>query len=61
MLSATLLPELAFVNVPLTICAVLPGQVRVPGDQVADVSLRVELLDEGVAADDQRDHRDEQV
>jgi hypothetical protein len=30
MLSATLLPELAFVNVPLTICAVLPVRCRFP-------------------------------
>jgi hypothetical protein len=54
------LPELALVNVALTICAVL-GQVQVPDDQVADVAPRVERLDEGVADDDQRDHGDEEV
>jgi hypothetical protein len=45
--------------VPDDLCGA-SGQVQFPGDQAADVVLRVEGLDKRVA-DDQRDDRDEQV
>jgi hypothetical protein len=61
MLSATLLPELALLNVSPDDQRAAPGQVQVLDGQRAEAAMRVECLGERVDDDQQRDHRDEQV
>ena len=61
MLSATLLPDLALVNVSLTICAVLPVRWRLPGEQGAEAAMWVERFHECVADDKQGNYRNKEV